>query len=47
MRFLPYLPFLVVGIAVAAFLVKLFASLRVASKKTAWQEPGEEELGGH
>jgi hypothetical protein len=45
MRFLPYLPFLVVGIAVAAFLIKLFVSLRAVSKRTVWQEPGEGEPG--
>jgi hypothetical protein len=42
MRFLAYLPLLVVGIAVAAFLVKLFVSLRVVSRPV-WQEPGDEE----
>jgi hypothetical protein len=47
MRFLPYLPFLVVGIAVAAFLIKLFVSLRVVGKRPTWQEPGDEGAGGH
>jgi hypothetical protein len=44
MRFLSDLPFLVVGIAVAAFLIKLFVSLRVASKGP---EPGDEEPGAN
>ena len=45
MWFLPYLPFLVVGIAAAAFLIKLVVSLRVVSKRPSWQEPGDEEPG--
>lgn len=43
MQFLSDLPFLVVGIAVAVFLIKLLVSLRVASKGPVWQEPGDEE----
>jgi|HubBroStandDraft_3_1064219.scaffolds.fasta_scaffold218094_2 hypothetical protein len=45
MRFLSDLPFLAVGIAVAAFLLKLFFSLRVVSKALVWQEPGDKETG--
>jgi len=43
MRFLSDLPLLVVGIAIAAFLIKLFVSLRVASKAPVWQESGDHE----
>jgi hypothetical protein len=45
MSFLSDLLFLVVGIAVATFLIKLFVSLRVASKGPVWQERGDEEPG--
>ncbi|HUC53593.1 MAG TPA: hypothetical protein VMR90_06085 [Candidatus Cybelea sp.] len=38
MRFLSDLSLFVVGIAVVAFLVKLFVSLRVAGKVPDWQE---------
>jgi hypothetical protein len=47
MRFLSDLPLLVVGIAVAAFLIKLFVSLRAASRGPVWQEPGDEEPGAN
>jgi hypothetical protein len=43
MGFLSDLPLLVVGIAVAAFLIKLFVSLRVVGKAPVWQEFGDEE----
>jgi hypothetical protein len=45
MRFLSDLPFLVAGIAVAAFLIKLFVSLRVVNKGPVWQEFGDEGPG--
>ena len=38
MWILSHLPLLVVGIAVAAFLIKLFVSLRVAGKVSDWRE---------
>jgi hypothetical protein len=37
MWFTSYLPFLIVGIAVVAFLIKLFVSLSVVSKAPDWQ----------
>jgi hypothetical protein len=45
MWFLLRLPLLVVGIAVVAFLIKLFVSLRVAGKVPAWQELDGNESG--
>jgi hypothetical protein len=45
MRFLSYLPLLLVSIPVAAFLIKLVVSLRVANKGTVWQGLGNQELG--
>jgi hypothetical protein len=45
MSFLLDLPFVVVGVAVAVFLIKLFVSLRVASKAPVWQELGDKEPG--
>lgn len=45
MWFLSDLPLLVVGIVVAAFLIKLFVSLRVAGKVPDWQELDDKESG--
>jgi hypothetical protein len=45
MWFLSHLPLLVVGIAVVAFLIKLFVSLRVAGKVPDWQELDGNESG--
>ena len=45
MSFLSDLPFVVIGIAVAVFLIKLFVSLRVANKAPVWQELGDKEPG--
>jgi hypothetical protein len=45
MRFLSDLPLLVVGIAVAAFLIKLFVSLWVANKAPVLHELGDQEPG--
>jgi hypothetical protein len=43
MRFLSDLPFIVVGIVIAVFLIKLVVSLRVAGKAPVWQELGDRE----
>ena len=45
MWFLSHLPLLVVGIAVLAFLIKLYASLRVAGRVPDWQELDAKESG--
>jgi hypothetical protein len=45
MWFFADLLLLLVGIAVAGFLIKLFVSLRVASKAPVWQELGDKEPG--
>jgi hypothetical protein len=45
MWLLSHLPLLVVGIAVVAFLIKLFVSLRVAGKVPDWQELDGKESG--
>jgi hypothetical protein len=45
MWFLSHLPLLIVGIAVVAFLIKLYVSLRVARKLPDWQERDGKESG--
>jgi hypothetical protein len=45
MWFFSHLPLLVAGIAVVAFLIKLFVSLRVAGKVLDWQELDGKESG--
>jgi hypothetical protein len=45
MRFLSDLPWLVVGIVVAAFFIELFVSLRAVNKAPDWQELDDNESG--